>query len=174
MNSSETDQSGFFQQLRSYGIRRIILSYDFLIAFFVFIVLFQDYLAKSGNFKMLDANGISGIVTITSAVFAIIIAAIAIILSFSGTKFADFLRQHKKLHNILFTFWFCSVTHLTVILLAFAKYVVNVHPPYWITCLYSALVIAIFVYAMLQTFYAVASIMRFAHFLEFFERNSKK
>jgi len=174
MTKSETDKSSFINQLRSYGVKRIILSYDFLISAAIFIVLFQDCINNSGNFKMLDSEGIAGIITVTSAIFAIIIAAIAIILSFSGTKFAEFLRTNKKLHSILFTFWFCSATHLFVILLAFTSFIVEMSPPHWLESLYSALVVATFVYAMLQTFYAVSSVMRFAYFLEFYERNNKQ
>lgn len=169
MAKSEVDQSSFFNQLKGYGISRILKSPDFVVSLITFIVLLQDYLSKSGNFAMLDNDAATGIITITATIFAIIIAAVAIILSFSGTKFAEFLRGNKKLHKILFNFWLCSVTHLTVIVVAFTRFLVEFEHPYWMSSIYSAFVISGFVYAILQTFYSVSSIMRFAHFLEFYE-----
>jgi hypothetical protein len=168
---SELKKSGFFYQLKDYGINRILKSYDFLLSFTLFIILLQSYLTGSNNFKSLSNDSLTGIITIAATIFSIIIAALAIILSFSGTKFVQFLRDNGRLHNILFLFWLCSVTYLSVLMLAFIKYLVNFHVSHIISSLYNALLIAGFVYAVLQTFYVVASIMKFAHYLDYHDKN---
>lgn len=170
MQKSELVKSGFFYQLRQYGISRIIMSYDFGISFMVFVILFQSYLFKSTAFNMLGAESTANIIAITSTIFSIIIAAIAIILSFSGTEFVRFIRKSQSFNNILFSFWYCCSTYLLIIILAFLKFIINFHPPLIISSFYSALVISGFLYALLQTFYVVASIMKFAHFMDYHDR----
>lgn len=170
MTKSELAKAGFLYQLKDYGLARIIKSFDFIVAFVVFIILFQGYLSQAETFKKLSDDGLTNVITIASTIFSIIIASIAIILSFSGSQFVAFIRKSKAFRNILFSFWLCSVTFLAVILLAFVKFVVNIHPGLLIAAFYNAFVIAAFVYAILQTFYVVSSIMKFAHYLDVHDR----
>lgn len=171
---TETEKTTFFYQLREYGFARILKSTDFTLSIILFVGLYFDYLNHGDHFVRLGSNDTAMIIATSSAIFSIIIASVAIILSFSGTKFIAFLREAKQLHKILFLFWFCCLTHLTALVLAFFKTLENFDAPNAISSFYSALVFSVFFYAILQTFYAVGSIMRFAHFMDLYNRTVEK
>jgi len=168
-DESLTKSSSFTSQIFAYGISRIILSPDFIIASLLFAFVLTDKLANWGLVKSLDADALIFLATISATIFAIIITALAIILSFSSSKFVAFLRKTNKLSSIMFVFWMASSTYLVVLALCFLKFFVSANVPLLVSGLGRALTLGFFTYALLQTFYVVATLIRFAQFLNYFE-----
>lgn len=168
MSNSITSQSGFIGQIKKFGLKKIVLSWDFLVTCLLFILLILNEVLDWRRLSALDNENLMFIVTVASAIFSVLITALAIILSFSSSNFVKFLRSKDMFDRIIFIFWWTSIAFLTVLTLSFIKYLVNFNTE-WIRIVGSAAVLTIFAYGLIQTYYVVGALMRFAYFLGHFE-----
>jgi hypothetical protein len=139
----------------------------------VFVVLVLNNILKWNTFNGLNDTNLTFVVTVASAIFSVLITALAIILSFSSSNFVKFLRDKDMFDGIIFIFWLTSISFLSVIALSFIKYLVNFNIG-WLHGIGSALVLSIFAYGLIETYYVVGALMRFAYFLGYFESTKVK
>ncbi len=172
--TSETAKTTFVYQLRQYGIDRLVKSPDFIASIFSFLVIFIDSALGLKLFAPPDDNSVIAIFAAASTLFAITLAALAIILSFSSSEFVRFLRTHDKFFSILFLFWIGNAAYLTTVLLS-ALYLILNSQTFDLPkrLLLYPLTVATFVYALIETYYILAAVIRFGHFLDLFERQGK-
>jgi hypothetical protein len=171
---SETSKTTFFSQLNQFGFRRLILSFDFEIAILVLLGFAADY--KYG-WNILERGGSSYVIAILAAaatLFSITLAALAILLSFSSAAFMSFLRKNNKTFSLLFLFWLGNGAHLFVVLLAIVYLIINATTHPYIQELFYPIIIATFTYALLNTFYLLAAVIRFGYFMDMFEKLKEK
>lgn len=166
--SSITKNSSFSSQIKNYGIKKLIFSWDFAVLIAVFALLMIDYFQNLGVTSSINDNYITLIVTIASAIFSVLVTALAIILSFSSSSFVKFLREKKMFDKIIFIFWFTSIIFLSVLMLVFIKQLLIINIPI-LSALFSSLILSLFIYGMIETYYVIGSLMRFAHFLGQYE-----
>lgn len=168
----ETTKNSFLVQLIEYGIRKVVFSFDFALAaaFFAFLLLGKKYgfgniVDDSASIK----NFIGVVFAIASTMFSITLAALAIILSFSNTKFMSFLRRKEMSSGILFPFWLGNVVYLVVLLLSTIYLLVK--PTAFIDTYIFPLICSLFMYALLSTFYLLATVIKFGYFIGWAEDN---
>jgi len=167
-SSGITAESGFVGQIRKYGVRKIIFAWDFGISLCVFVLLLLNTNLHWNAFNSLGNDSLVFIVTVASAIFSVLITALAIILSFSSSNFVKFLREKDMFDRIIFIFWWTSIAFLSVLVLSFVKYLIKFDHA-WLHGIGSAMILAIFVYGLIETYYVVGALMRFAYFLGYFE-----
>ena len=102
------EDTKFINMLRNFGVKRIFNSLDFKLA----LVLTLIFLFSISYFNII--NQIIGIfstyATIDSAMIAIVIASLAIVVSISDSKFIKFISQDRRFYrNHLFLFWYASI-----------------------------------------------------------------
>lgn len=172
--NDETHKTRFWHQLKLYGFRRFIFSADFLISCAVLITMLLDQYIGLSIFSSPDGSYIIAIFAAASTLFAITLAALAIILSFSSSEFVAFLRKHDKLSKLLFLFWSGNVAYLLVISLSMVYLLLNSYffATFKNIVLYPATT-ALFVYALIDTFYILGAVIRFGHFLDLYEKIKK-
>jgi hypothetical protein len=169
--NDNTNQTRFWHQLRSFGIKHFIVSVDFLVAFIILIAMILSKSLHLDIFSIPDGGYIIAIFAAASTLFAITLAALAIILSFSSSEFVTFLRQHNKFSKLLFLFWSGNAAYLLVIFLSMTYLFLNSNT---LGCfkevvLYPSIT-ALFVYALIDTFYILGAVIRFGHFLDLYEK----
>ena len=169
--NNETTKTRFWHQLKSYGIGRFVLSVDFVVACAVLVVMILNQVLKLDIFSTPDGNYIIAIFAASSTLFAITLAALAIILSFSSSEFVTFLRKHDKLSKLLFLFWSGNVAYLLVISLSIIYLLLsqNIFGYFKETILYP-FIIAFFIYALIDTFYILGAVIRFGFFLDLYDK----
>jgi hypothetical protein len=170
-NKNETKNTRFFYQLKAYGLKNFFVSVDFIIALVVLIFIFIDQGLNLGIFSKINNDYIVAIFAVSATLFAITLTALAILLSFSNTGFVEFLRKHDKFSKFLFIFWSGSAAYLLAITFSivyflfisgcFENFVRNVIYP---------IVVSLFIYAIINTFYLLGAIIRFGYFLDIFDR----
>jgi hypothetical protein len=167
--SEITNKSGILSQIQKYGIKKLIFSWDFIGAVVFFTVLILSKKLGWHLFTSANSDSFTFIITVATAIFSVLITALAIILSFSSSNFVKFLRDHDIFDKITFIFWWASLAFLTVILLSFIKYIISFTLPAWSQGVGTALILSTFYYALIETFYVVGALMRFAFFLGHYE-----
>lgn len=102
------NDTGFMTMLKNYGVVRIICSVDFFIplilAILLTIIVYHYNIASS-----LLPDLATTYDTIATGMIAIIIAALAILVSMADDNFIVLLKKIKVYDNILFTFWYSSI-----------------------------------------------------------------
>lgn len=166
---SEIQKTRFWHQLRAYGLKRFIISPDFLIALAVLSALILDKYFNLNIFVNQDNNFIIAIFAAASTLFAITLAALAILLSFSSSDFVKFLQANNKLSGLLFIFWVGNAAYLLVIALAICNLLLNILSDIKAFVLYP-LMASLFVYALINTFYILGAVIRFGYFLDIYSR----
>lgn len=169
-----TRDSGLLNQLIKYGVKRIVFSVDFIFSFVVCVLLFLGYQYKWGYFSPVDKDGLVYVVTIAAAMFSVLVTALAIILSFSSSNFIKFLRKHGKYEKVLFYFWYTSIVFLGVIGLSLVQQVLVLEG--WDALKHAghALILAAFIYGIINVFYVLDALVRFSYFLGQYEDNYDK
>jgi len=170
----ETEKTKFFYQLKLYGLKKVLISFDFIIALIILIFSLIDRFYDLHIFYNGDDNSIVVIFVAASTLFSITLAILAILLSLSGSDFMNFLKQKRKLHSLLFPFWLGNLSYLAVIALStvyliLSSEIFNCTKGY----LYS-FIISIFIYGVMSTFYLLATIIRFGYFLDIYEKAKGK
>ena len=125
MMTSEIQKTTFLYQLKSYGFRKFFISPDFIITITVLAVMIIDRYLGLDIFAGGNSNYVIAIFAAASTLFAITLAALAIILSFSSSEFMSFLRKNNKLSPLLFLFWIGNAAYLIVIILSIIYLVIN-------------------------------------------------
>jgi len=161
---SLTDSTKFFSLVKKYGWKRLLISVDTISAFLLLVTLIID--KESGKILAISTDSsIVAIIAVASTLFAITLAALAIILSFSTSDFVSFLKKHNKLSTILFNFWLGNTAYLIVILLCFCYLLLGDtfnDVKQWIY----PFIASIFLYSLIETFYLLATIVRFGYFID--------
>lgn len=168
-----TNQTRFFFQLYKYGVSRVILSAEFLISIAVFISLIIDRHYELGIFHTADGNSVIAVFAAASTLFAITLAALAIILSFSSSELMIFLRSHDKLSPLLFLFWLGNASYLIVVMLALVYLTVDVEKISFLGNYLYPLIATFFIYSLINTFYLLGAIIRFGLFMDVLDRIKK-
>ncbi len=152
----------FINMLRSFGVKRLFKSLDFKLA----IVLTIIFLLGISYFNVI--NQITGIfstyATIDSAMIAIVIASLAIVVSISDTKFIKFISQDRKFYkNHLFLFWYGSViAGISVVISISGVIITTINPNQTIlNLLFLTLTTFLTSYAVFIVIMAIGSVMRF-------------
>ena len=165
----QTTKTSFVVQLVEYGFWKIIFSFDFICAVIIFIVLLLN--ARYGWGFFIDGSGnelrtfTGALLAISSTMFSITLAALAIILSFSTSSFMRFLRKHEKMTGILFPFWLGNLSYLLVVLLT-TVYLMLKETTQFLDQYLFPLICALFIYSVLGTFYLLSTIIKFGYFAE--------
>jgi len=105
MNYKETT---FLFRLKKFGIKRIFLSTDFLLAFVVAIILSTISYHYNLTFMLLEKTSAVYPIVATGMI-ALIITSLAIITAIPDDNFIKFLKQAKIYENLLFMFWLISI-----------------------------------------------------------------
>lgn len=168
--NDKTSQTRFWHQLRSYGLKRFMVSLDFLIGCAVFVAIFLDQKFVLDIFSSPNDSYVITIFAAASTLFAITLAALAILLSFSSSEFVAFLRKYNMLNKLLFIFWSGNAAYLSVISLSIIYLLLNssIFGLFKTIILYP-IITAIFIYALIDTFYILGTVIRFGHFLDLYE-----
>jgi len=171
LKNSVTQQTQFWYQLKSFGIKKVIFSLDFKIAFLVLVLLILNK-KYSWNIFISDSTSytqyVTAIFAASSVLFALTITSLSIIVSFSSSRFVNFLRKKNKLNDVLFHFWLGNATYLISIVFSMIYFLLGTK----LLCIQDWLFfisVSIFVYAIGITFYLLATIIRFGYFLSYFE-----
>src|SRR3989344_3218142 len=165
---NETQKTKFWYQLRSFGLKRIIVSTEFFISLAVFIAMVVDSSYWLNIFSKSQVI-IIAIFAAAATLFAITLAALAIILSFSSSEFVSFLNKTRVFSKILFQFWLGNGAFLLVLLLCITYFIFNLQNfPKLEEYLYPAIV-ALFSYATINSFYILGAVIRFGYFLGIYE-----
>lgn len=167
---SETQKTTFFYQLKSYGFRKFFISFDFIIFIIVLIAMFLDRSLGLDAFSRSNNNHIIAVFAAASTLFAITLAALAIILSFSNSEFMSFLRKKDKLLPLLFLFWIGNIAYLIVIVLSTIYFVIDLESLISIKEYLYPFIVAVFVYGVINTFYLLGTVIRFGYFLDIYEK----
>ena len=170
--TNKTSETRFFSQLKKYGFKRFVVSPDFILAFVVLVLMLADKVWKLEAFATADSSFIIGIVAAASTLFAITLASLAIILSFSTSDFVGFLRKHNKLGLLLFNFWIGNAAYILVIILSFFYLLFNQQFDWAKAWLYP-FIAAVFLYALIDTFYILGAVVRFGYFVDFYQESSE-
>lgn len=173
---SELLKTKFLVQLAEFGVRKVIFSFDFVFsfAFFILMLLSNKYSWDIFITSFDDnKNMIVTVFAVASTMFSITLAALAIILSFSSSQFMRFLKSKNKLSGILFPFWLGNASYLLVLLCSSAYLILNNNKFSFVSVFLFPLICSIFVYSILNTFYLLASVIRFGYFSSWVEENSK-
>ena len=167
---NETKKTRFFFKLKEFGFCNFFCSTDFVISLTFFIFIITDKYFGLGMFNC-DENFLVAIFAAASTLFAITLASLAIILSFSTSEFVKFLKQKNKFSPMLFIFWVGNGAYLVVVILTLFYYMfVNFQ---LLTSILYPIIISVFVYAIISTFYLLALVIRFGYFLDIYESNSQ-
>jgi len=172
---SLTKKSSFLNQLKEFGLWKILNGLDFKIAIIFMLVYHLDgklnlnYLSHADN-----SNYIVTIITASSVLFALTITSLSLILSFSSSKFVKFLHQHNQFSSILFIFWLGNGAYLLSIALSLIYLIINSSnlPTFYATLF--VITVGSFVYALVNTFYILGTIIRFGHFMSTFDEELQK
>ncbi len=168
--TNETQKTRFFQQLKLYGFGKILKSVDFIVALAVLITVFIDQLFKLSIFNSGNSDYVIAIFAAASTLFAITIATLAIILSFSSNEFMLFLKRNKKLSPLLFLFWLGNAVYLFVILLSVIYLLLNSNSFELIrNLILYPVIVSLFIYALIDTFYILGAVVRFGYFLDLYD-----
>lgn len=169
-NTNETNKTRFWFQLKSYGISKLILSVDFLVALAVFISIVIDNSYGLGIFLKSQNSYIITIFAAASTLFAITLATLAILLSFSSSSLMSFLKQKDKFSSILFLFWIGNASYLVVVFLSLIYLTIDISKIDILDKYLYPSIVAVFVYSLINTLYLLGTIIRFGYFLEIYDR----
>ena len=102
------NETNFLPMCKKYGLKRIIRSPDFRIAFVAAIIfsLVCGTLRVSEE-MIVDISII--LVTVSAALLAVVIAGLAIVVSISDDNFVKLLKKMNIYDNILFVFWYSAI-----------------------------------------------------------------
>lgn len=156
------EDTKFINMLRNFGIRRILNSLDFKLAL-VFTIIF---IIAISYFEVINQviNIFSTYATIDSAMIAIVIASLAIVVSISDTKFIKFMSQNRKFYkNHLFLFWYGSiVAGVSVAITISGIIITQINPTYTnVNLILLGLSTFLTAYSVAVVIMAIGSVMRF-------------
>ncbi len=167
---NETAKTTFFYQLKVYGIKRFLTQLDSIIFYIVFLFLSADNILGTNLFVHAKTDQVIAIFAAASTLFAITLAALAIILSFSNSDFMSFLRKNNKLSSLLFLFWVGNGAYLVVITLSILYFLLNIGVFGEILYVF---IVSFFSYSIVNTGYLLATVIRFGYFIDIFEKLKK-
>ena len=168
--NSETKKTTFLYQLKLFGFKKFFMSFDFIVAAIVLVVMFVDRHLGLDILTKGSSNYVIAIFAAASTLFAITLASLAIILSFSSNEFMSFLRKNNKLSPLLFLFWIGNATYLVVLVLSTTYFVINSEKLMFVKDFLYPFIIAVFVYGIINTFYLLGAVIRFGFFLDIYEK----
>lgn len=169
--NSETAKTRFFYQLKQYGVRKFLTQFDSIIFYFSIIILSIDHYFNLNFFAKAEMNQVIAIFAAAATLFAITLASLAIILSFSNSEFMYFLIKNNKLSSLLFLFWVGNASYLVVISLSVLYFVLNIAI---VGSIIYILILSFFAYSIVNTAYLLATVIRFGYFIDIFEKLRKK
>jgi hypothetical protein len=108
--------NNFAHRIRKFGLKRIFLSWDFILAFalFCFVLFFRyEYAIKHAVEVMTVVRDIA------ATLGTIILGGFALVVSLTDNKFIKFLRKVKVYDNIVFSFEYNIILSVICILLSF-------------------------------------------------------
>lgn len=117
-------EKSFFKRLGNFGIKKILLSFDTLV---FIIIFFITYITTDGRIEVNVAKDILlSFMEISGSLFAIVLAGLAIVTSFTDKDFVYVWKKIGEFDNIITLFQYNMYVPLTVLLfslfLRFIKY----------------------------------------------------
>ncbi len=115
-------KKGFLKRLSDFGIKKVILSYDTLGSIIVFFAVF--YFTK-GNFNPATLDSILFIfMEVSASLFAIILAGLAIVTSFTDKEFVYVWKKIGEFDNMITLFQYNLFVPIVVLIFSlFLKFV---------------------------------------------------
>lgn len=153
----EKIENSFFQNLREFGIGRIIKSADFILS--TLITAFLVFLFVYHKIKITVDYELT--INILTGLFAFVFAALAILISFSDQKFVAILVKAKVFKKLLFHYWLGCVVFLCSIFVIYVLSFFN-EEYYWCDCL----VVYIFSYSIFFALELVKTTITFGLYRE--------
>ena len=168
--TSLTKETSFIKQLLDFGIWKCIQGVDFRLSA-GFIALY--YFDQKYNWNILSHNDndsyITTIIAASSILFALTITSLSIILSFSSSNFVKFVQKNNQLSSLLFPFWIGNGAYLLSISFSLLYFIINKGTfPVFHSSLF-IISVGLFIYALINTFYLLATIIRFGYFISVYE-----
>lgn len=132
----------FFNRMKSFGIGRIIKSFDFIIPLvlsiigsFTFFNLLTDTTVRT--------NLLSDIIVASISITTIVLAGFAIVISLTEKEFVKYLKKYDIYDNIIFTFEYTTIISLfTFVFSIITKYVFYSKISYFINLFFAIYLIA--------------------------------
>ena len=103
---------GFVNRLQTYGIKRLVKSYDFILSILFITVIIVIDVPFVSSFDR--AEFVASATSIASRLIAVILAGVAIVVSFSDRKFLKLLKEEKVYRNLVFTFEYTVILAVAV------------------------------------------------------------
>ncbi len=174
MNYNDTK---LLSMLRTYGIKRIFTSSDFIVAL-VLTIIFISIVWYYQLASQLIPDLFAVYATTASGMIAIIVASLAIIVSISDNDFISLIlsESDKVYQNILFVFWYTSILAGLSVAINVISYIfvrVNMGNNYAVLTL---IAVATFItaYAIFAVIQAIGTVMRFGLYRAEFTKITKK
>lgn len=156
--TSEISKTSFWRMLKEYGgILRIVLSGDFVLALLIGIAV--GVFVDTYTFKRF----IPTMLSVSSALLSVVIAAIAILASISDPKLMLALKKEKLLRTLLFPYWLIVFSLIVSILLDSITFLFW---PQWVTVgiirsgMWRAFVFFVFLYGLFAMSYFIPNVIR--------------
>ncbi len=165
------EDTKFINMFRKYGRKRVLKSLDIKLASILTVIfLISVYYSGVAN-QLIDI--FTTYATVASGMVAIVIAALAIIVSISDEKFISFISQEPKVYrNLLFLFWYASILAGISIAVNLTGYIFTKINPNYTDINLILLTIGTFLttYSVFTVITAVGSVMRFGLYRAEFTR----
>jgi hypothetical protein len=157
------EDTKFVNRLLEYGIGRLFSSCDFILSLIFTLTLLLLFILRLVKFEVISALAPSYL-AIALALFGIIIAGQAIVVSSLEKDFVRIMRKAQSFDNIMFKFYFIALIILcSIIITIFLNVVLNLH--YTLPNLIIAIFLLnslLFLYGMISSILLVGTIMRYA------------
>lgn len=155
MNENTT----FFSMAKEFGICRILLSWDlfFWLLIAICIILFKGLLGFN-----ISAGVFEAMLSVSTALFGLLFAAFAIVISLSDAEFVKVLKKAKVFHKLIFPFWYVSILYLTAIILVVLLLIIAEAPHLMRAYQLLEFITLFFIfYSLFATFYRISSAVKF-------------
>jgi hypothetical protein len=146
-------EKSFIKRLINLGLNRIFLSYDFILALIVFFII-----GVCTNWSINNETGqniLSVFLQISATFFSIILAGLAIIISFTDNTFISYWKKIGEFDNLMTLFQYNLFLPLFILLFSFFLKFVYYNPFGMI------LLIGIFVYMIFSLMLLVQFVIRY-------------
>ena len=146
-------EKNFLKRLFSFGIKKIILSWDtfaFIITFFIIWILTKGTISKTTAYEILSI-----FMNVSASLFAIVLAGLAIVTSFTDKEFIYIWKKIGEFDNMITLFQYNLYVPLFVLIYSlFLRFV-------WYNSIAMIISISLFVYMLFSLIDLIGFISRY-------------
>ncbi|WP_017379779.1 hypothetical protein [Paenisporosarcina sp. TG-14] len=128
MNKKKYNETTFMGLLKINGVSFFLnytLLYSLLLFLFIHMLITNFNICSFEDYKLISEDIFSKISSISSSIFGIVIAALAVSMSVFNQKIVGLLENNKLLHKFLFPFWFLVLCWGVLILISSLMPIIN-------------------------------------------------